>query len=51
MFGMFYVDYRLSLKHWILINIIILITSPDFVTFLLRINTFLDNQALARIFR
>ena len=24
---------------------------PDFVTFLLRLNTFLDNQALARIFR
>ena len=33
MFGMFFVDYRLSLKHWILINIIILITSADFVNF------------------
>lgn len=27
MFGMFFVDYRLSLIHWILINIIILIKS------------------------
>ena len=32
MFGMFFVDYRLSLIHWILINIIILITSSPLNT-------------------
>ena len=32
MFGMFFVDYRLSLIHWILINIIILITSAPLNT-------------------